>query len=74
MEQTAAQAASEAIPEAETFTEPWEEPGETMAKPGKTKNAPAEPEKRRKIEIVRTNVEKILEPEQIRTGRSALSL
>ena len=44
MEQTAAQAASEAIPEAETFTEPWEEPGETMAKPGKTKNAPAEPE------------------------------
>ena len=37
MEQTAAQAASEAIPEAETFTEPWEEPGETMAKPGKTK-------------------------------------
>ena len=26
MEQTAAQAASEAIPEAETFTEPWEEP------------------------------------------------
>ena len=44
MEQTAAQAASEAIPEAETFTESWEEPGETMAKPGKTKNAPAEPE------------------------------
>ncbi len=44
MEQTAAQAASEASPEAETFTEPWEEPGETMAKPGKTKNAPAEPE------------------------------
>ena len=44
MEQKAAQAASEAIPEAETFTEPWEEPGETMAKPGKTKNAPAEPE------------------------------
>ena len=44
MEQTAAQAAAEAIPEAETFTEPWEEPGETMAKPGKTKNAPAEPE------------------------------
>ena len=44
MEQTAAQAASEAIPEAETFTEPWEEAGETMAKPGKTKNAPAEPE------------------------------
>ena len=44
MEQTAAQAASEAIPEAATFTEPWEEPGETMAKPGKTKNAPAEPE------------------------------
>ena len=44
MEQTAAQAASEAIPEAETFTEPWEESGETMAKSGKTKNAPAEPE------------------------------
>lgn len=44
MEQTAAQAASEAIPEAGTFTESWEEPGETMAKPGKTKNAPAEPE------------------------------
>lgn len=44
MEQTAAQAASEVIPEAETFTESWEEPGETMAKPGKTKNAPAEPE------------------------------
>ena len=31
-------------------------------------------EERRKIEIVRTNVGKILEPEQIRTGRSALSL
>lgn len=44
LERTAAQAASEAIPEAETFTESWEEPGETMAKPGKTKNAPAEPE------------------------------
>lgn len=44
LERTAAQAVSEAIPEAETFTESWEEPGETMAKPGKTKNAPAEPE------------------------------
>ena len=31
-------------------------------------------EERRKIEVVRTNVGKILEPEQIRTGRSALSL
>ena len=31
-------------------------------------------EERRKIETVRTNVGKILKPEQIRTGRSALSL
>ena len=31
-------------------------------------------EERRKIEIVRTNVGKILEPEQIHTGRSALML
>ena len=31
-------------------------------------------EERRQIETVRTNVGKILKPEQIRTGRSALSL
>ena len=43
LERTAAQAVSGAIPEAEAFQKSWEEPVETLAKPGETKNAPAEP-------------------------------
>ena len=43
LERTAAQAVSGAIPEAEAFQKSWEEPGETLEKPGETKNAEPAP-------------------------------
>lgn len=43
LERTAAQAVSGAIPESEAFQKSWEEPGETLAKPGETKNAEPAP-------------------------------